>query len=140
MGGWLECLLARKWSSKYYSIDMKAKLRRLHSADVDIPSYRPENPEFFGFFLQFFAGTENGKGDDAFGITVCTLPWLEIHKPDEIFFGKNYLIVDRYDIGKIELFLSNYCDRCVGDTWVEVASKIGRIAEWEFEDYREYKP
>ena len=119
---------------------MKAKLRRLHSADVDIPSYRPENPEFFGFFMQFFAGPENEKGDDAFGITVCTLPWLEIHKPDEIFFGKNYLIVDRYDVGKIELFLSNYCDRCVGDTWVEVASKIGRIAEWEFEDYREYKP
>jgi hypothetical protein len=28
----------------------------------------------------------------------------------------------------------------VGDTWDEVASKIGRIAEWEFEDYREYKP
>jgi hypothetical protein len=49
---------------------MKAKLRRLFSVDVDIPSYRPENPEFFGFFLQFFAGTENGKGDDAFGITV----------------------------------------------------------------------
>ena len=67
---------------------MKAKLRRLFSVDVDIPSYRPENPEFFGFFLQFFAGTENGKGDDAFGITVCTLPWLEIQAA-QLFFCKS---------------------------------------------------
>ena len=108
---------------------MKAKIKRLQSPDVDIPSYRPENPEFFVFFMEFFAGPENENGDDSFGITVCTLPWLERNKPDEIFFGKNYLIVDRYDIGKIEVFLSNYCDRCLGDTWVEVASKIGRIAQ-----------
>jgi hypothetical protein len=67
---------------------MKDKLRRLFSVDVDIPSYRPENPDFFGFFMEFFAGPENEKGDDAFGITVCTLPWLEIHKSDEIFFGE----------------------------------------------------
>ena len=118
---------------------MKAKLRRLHSADVDLQSYRPDNPESFGFFIEFFAGPENGEGDDAFGITVCTLPWLKVNRPDEIFFGKNYLIVDRYDIVKIESFLSKYCDRCVGDTWIEVASKIGRIAAWEFEDYRECK-
>jgi hypothetical protein len=55
---------------------MKGKLMRLHSADVDFSSYQPENPEFFGFFMEFFAGPENGKGTDSFGITVCTLPWL----------------------------------------------------------------
>jgi hypothetical protein len=97
-------------------------------------------PRIRSFSWNFLLDQKTKTETISFGITVCTLPWLERNKPDEIFFGKNYLIVDRYDIGKIELFLSNYCDRCVGDTWVEAASKIGRIAEWEFEDYREYKP
>jgi len=116
---------------------MKAKIKRLQSPDVDLSNFRPENPESFGFFMEFFAGPENEKGDESFGITVCTLPWLEQNKPDEMFFGNNYLIVDRYDIKKVELFLSKYCDDCVGDSWIEVAQKIGRIAHWEFEDYRE---
>jgi len=115
---------------------MKAKLKRLHSPDVDLPNYWPEDTRCFGFLLQFFVGPENEDGDDSFSITVCTPRWLEREKSDGMFFGANHLIVSEYDLASIEAFLKRYCERCSGETWPELAMKIGRIALWEFEDYR----
>ncbi len=115
---------------------MKAKLKELHSPDIDLLTFWPDDPENFGFLLQFFAGPDKEKGDDSFSIMVCTLRWLEQKKIESIFFGANYLIVAEYDLAAIETFLKNYCERCSGETWFEVATKIGRVAYWEFEDYQ----
>lgn len=115
---------------------IRANLKRLHSPDVDLLTYRPDNAECFGFFLQFFAGPEGEQGDDSFGLTVCTLRWLEREKAEGMFFGVNHLFVESYDLTAIETFLKRYCERCTGDTWSEVAAKVGRVARWEFEDYR----
>ena len=114
---------------------MTAKLKRMHSPDVDLHNFWPDDPKCFGFLLQFFAGTEKEEGDDAFSIMVCTPRWFEREKSSPIVFGANYLIVAEYDLVAIEEFLRRYCERCSGESWFEVAAKIGRVAHWEFEDY-----
>lgn len=117
---------------------MRAKLKRLHSPDIDLSSFLPEDPTSFGFLLQFFAGPDDEPGDDSFSITVCTLSWLEQEKPKRMFFGSNHLIVPNYDLKAIESFLARYCERCIGATWAEVALKLSRVARWEFEDYQPF--
>ncbi len=115
---------------------MRAQLKSLHSPDIDLSNYWPEDPGCFGFLLQAFVGAEGKEGDDSFSFILCTPRWLELESKGPVSFGANHLIVMDYDLRKIEEHLKNYCERCVGDTWIEVAAKVGRVGRWEFEDYR----
>jgi hypothetical protein len=119
---------------------MRAELKRIHSPDIDLATYWPDDPECFGFFLQFFAGPESEDGDDSFGITICTTRWLEREKPGMTFFASGYLIVPIYNLESIKAFIKGYCARCSGEDWPEVAAKIGKIAHWEFENYQANLP
>jgi hypothetical protein len=31
--------------------------------------------------------------------------------------------------------INQYCESCAGETWDEIAGKVGRLGRWEFEDY-----
>lgn len=115
---------------------MRAQLKSLYSPDVDLSSYWPDDPECFGFLLQAFIGPENELGEDSFSFTVCTPRWLEAENKGRIIFGANHLIVMDYDLTAIDAHLRRYCERCIADTWIEVAMKVARVGCWEFEDYR----
>ena len=117
---------------------MRAQLKSLHSPDIDLSNYWPEDPGCFGFLLQAFVGPEGEDGDESFSFNVCTPRWLEIENKDRIIFGANHLIVTNYNLPAIESHLRRYFERCVGDTWSEVSAKVARVGHWEFEDYRPY--
>lgn len=105
---------------------MRAQLKGLHSPDVDLPHFQPENPDRYCFLLQAFIGPENAPGDDSFSFVVCTPSWLK-EKEGEITFGANYIIVTGYDLRGIEECLKRLCERSIGDTWPEVANKSSWI-------------
>ncbi len=67
---------------------------------------------------------------------VCTLRWLEQNRPEDMFFGADYLIVAKYELAAIETLLQRYCEGFSGENWLEIGAKIGRVAHWEFEDYQ----
>jgi hypothetical protein len=115
---------------------MRASLRRLHSPDVDLSSFWPDDPCNFGFLLQAFIGPENELGDESFSFVVCTPRWLEVKLEGRIMFGSHHLIVPGYDLHAIESYLKRHCDRCIGASWQEIASKLAKVGQWEFEDYR----
>jgi hypothetical protein len=115
---------------------MRAALKRLHSPDVDLSSYWPDDESNFGFLLQAFIGPENESGEESFGFTVCTPRWLESKAEGRIMFGAHHLIVAEYDLNAIEQHLNRHCERCIGATWQEVAMKLARVGLWEFENYR----
>jgi len=115
---------------------MRAELKSIHSPDVDLSGFWPDDPTCFGFLLQAFVGPENEVGEDSFSFTICTPRWLEVEYRDRVTFGANHIIVTEYDLPKIKAHLARYCERCVGDTWSEVAAKVARVGRWEFEDYR----
>jgi Immunity protein 8 len=115
-------------------------LRELHSPDIlDLPeSYVPPDPKCFGFLLQAFFGPDDGPGEESFDMVVCTPLWLarELHESGGILIGRHYLLVEEYNVGRIRDFLIEYAKTCNGETWHEVAEKLGRVGRWEFEDYR----
>jgi hypothetical protein len=55
---------------------------------------------------------------------------------EHIINGRHHLIMTAYDYNELWSYISNFVSSCSGDTWQEVASKLGRLGRWEFEDYR----
>lgn len=116
---------------------MKAELRRLHSPDVsDLTSWSPDGD--FGVLVQLMAGPEGGPGEESFDITLCTAGWLAGRvRLEGIVDARHHLLVDSYDYDRLERYLSERVSACEGESWSEVAMRLGRLGKWEFEDYRE---
>lgn len=118
-----------------------ARLKRLHSPDVhDLAAYVPVETTKFGFLLQIMAGPDGDDGEESFDVVVCTPSWLsEQLGANGILIGRHHLLVSRYNYRSLEQFIANYCDNCRGESWRDVAERLGRIGKWEFEDYQEYR-
>jgi hypothetical protein len=119
---------------------LNAVVGSFHSPDApDLQAYSPPDPERFALLLEFTAGEvgEESGGDD-FGLVVCTPVWLADRvEPGRPFWPRHHLLVRSYDLDAIQSFVVSYVRSCSGPSWQEVAEKIGRLAYWEFEDYRE---
>jgi Immunity protein 8 len=116
---------------------MKATVRRLHSPDVDLESFAPEDPEDFGLLVQLMVGPADGPGEESFDIVVCTPGWLARSvRNDGPLVGLHHLVVERYDPTRVRLYLTALVEEEEASTWPELALKINRIAKWEFADYR----
>ena len=117
---------------------MKAEIKAIYSLDIDdLQRYIAPKEDNFSFHLRVIAGPQFEPGEESFDLTVCTPKWLlENHGKDDVIIGRHYLIVMEYSFDRIVKAIRDFCDRCVGNTWTEVAEKLGRLGYWEFEDYR----
>jgi hypothetical protein len=66
---------------------------------------------------------------------VHTLWLAERLRSHEFIVGRHHLIVGRYDYEKLRDLVRSLCAECRGETWQEVAERLGRIGKWESEDY-----
>jgi hypothetical protein len=116
---------------------MRAILKRLHSPDVDdLASYIPEDPEDFVFLLQMMVGPDGAEGEESFDVTVCSPKWmLRTGKSEDVVIGRHKLIMLQCDYQRLTSAINAFLKQCVGDSWPEVAAKVGRLGRWEFEDY-----
>jgi hypothetical protein len=109
----------------------------LHSPDVDLESFEPEDPENVGILIQMIVGPADGPGEESFDVVVCTTRWLERWVQEEgPLVGRHHLIVDRFDRRRIGGFLTEAVESEEARTWPELALRIGRLGKWEFEDYQ----
>jgi hypothetical protein len=58
------------------------------------------------------------------------------YKQDDIIFGRHFIISFTYNFQKLKTRLEDYINNIEEDEWELIAQKIGRIALWEFEDYK----
>jgi hypothetical protein len=117
---------------------MRAELRRLHSPDVaDMASWSPDDDQF-AILVQLMVGPADAPGEESFDLTLCTPGWLAHRvQTERIVDARHHLIVDAYDYDSVERYLRQRVADCEGESWKEVAEKVGRLGKWEFEDYRE---
>jgi hypothetical protein len=118
---------------------MKADLKRLHSPDAhDLQSFQPPDPECFSVFIQAMIGPEHDETFESFDLMVCSPAWLR-QKVEEQgpVLGMHHLVVASFHYPTIEGAIKRFCARCLGDTWQEVALKVGRLGRWEFDDRSE---
>lgn len=116
---------------------MKAAIRRFHSPDIqDLAAYQPVDQEDFAFLLQVMIGPEGGDGEESFDIAVCSPKWLlNAHGEHGVVIGRHHLIMMRYDFSRMKEAVHGFCQHLSADTWEELATKLGRLGKWEFEDY-----
>lgn len=116
---------------------MRAVVRELRSPDVEFDEHVPDDPEDVGVLVQIMAGPVSGPGEESFDVMVCTPRWLErrVRETGPVI-GRHHLVVESWDAGGIRRYLTGAVESVEGDTWTELAEKIGRVGMWEFEDYR----
>jgi hypothetical protein len=112
---------------------MRARLKALRSDEVpDLPRYVPPVPDEFAVPLVLEVGALGLRGRERFDLLVVTPRWLlERHGRKGAVAGRGMLIVFEWSFERIRAFLAREVERCTGQTWPEVARKVGRIAEWE---------
>jgi hypothetical protein len=85
---------------------MRPELKRIHSPDIaDWEFFRPQDARSFAFLLQAMFGPDNGDGEEAFDLIVCTPKWLEQKvSRDTIISGRHHLVVRNTTSRKFALF------------------------------------
>jgi hypothetical protein len=117
---------------------MKPVIKSVTSPDfMDFSTFQPENRENFSFLLDLTIGLKGEEGGNDFSLNVVTPLWLmENYQKIDVVFGRHTLIVFQYDMENILREIRNKIESIEGNSWDEIASKISRIAHWEFEDYK----
>jgi hypothetical protein len=100
---------------------MRAAIRGYECKDSeDLSTYALGEPQVFGFTLAFSIGVEGQEGADQFEVLVASAAYLAQRYP-----------------GQAATFLRHikYVSSLEADSWQALATKINRVARWEYEDY-----
>ena len=112
---------------------MKAEVKGVFSDSFNPVEYSPADRSNFFITLRLAIGGVGHNGADDFELNVCTPSWLMAAGGEQ--WGRFLLIVDCYDYQRIVDAINGYVNGCEGLTWSDVATKLSRMFQWEFEDY-----
>jgi hypothetical protein len=117
---------------------MRAVLKSLDLAPD--PSTLPADPEGFSLLARMMVGPADTPGEESFDVSVCTPEWLRktCRQAGGIYDARHHLIVDfeKFDQQALRAWLAAKVQEIEGGTWSEIATRLGRLGYWEFEDYR----
>lgn len=117
---------------------MESEVKNIMSTEIfDLENYMPLDNESFSFAITISVGPKGEVGAEYFDVDVCTPKWLMNNQYDDVIWGKGKLIVFRYDMKMILGRIRAMFNGCRGEDWNEIAIKLSRIGQWEFENYRE---
>ena len=114
---------------------MRARLKALRSDEIaDLSRWSPPDPTAFAVPLVLEVGPLGLRGREQFELLVVTPRWLEErHGRRSAIAGRGKLIVFEWDLARIKAWIAREVERCSGQTWPDVARKVGRLADWEGE-------
>jgi len=112
---------------------VRARLKSLRSDEIaDLEGWSPPEPEEFAVPVVLEVGALGHRGRERFDLLVVTPRWLERrHGRRGAVPGRGLLLVFEWDLARLRTFLAREVERCSGETWVEVARQVGRLAIWE---------
>ncbi len=114
---------------------MRARLKSLRSDEIpDLARFAPARPDEFAVPLVLEVGPLGARGKERFDLLVVTPRWLlRRHGRRGAVLGRGKLVVFEWSFERLRAFLAREVEACAGETWPEVARKVGRIADWEGE-------
>ena len=117
--------------------DMRAALKSL-DLEPD-PATLSGDPSEFALLARMSIGSPDGPGMESFDITVCTPEWLakQCVAVGGVYNARHHLVVtlETFDKRSLHRWLEARVEAVQGETWSEVAERLGRLGYWEFEDY-----
>jgi hypothetical protein len=117
-----------------------SEIKGLHSPDLlDLGTENPPDVENCCVLIEVSVGPKGESGEEYFGVVVATPTWLAEHIADcGYLFARNYLIVNRYDFHVVKSAIYKQFQGVQGASWPDVARRLARYGQWEFEDYRPF--
>lgn len=114
-----------------------------------VDEFMPADPEHFGVDVKVFIGTAGTGTSDSFDILVCSPSWmaeqvtagdwLRLRRgaprviSEAVAVGSGVWLMRRWDSTELKSALHALCAACSpGPDWGSVASRISRVAPWEF--------
>ena len=115
-----------------------AKVKGIHSLEIpNLETYIADDHDVFCIAIRVMVGPRGDEGEESFDIRVYTPGWLaQACERDGFVVGRHFLVVNSYSWDHLRSTLVNLIENCAGESWKEVAEKVGRIGHWEFEDYK----
>ena len=110
----------------------------IDSATIDLETFQPDEPNYFGMWVNLRVGPDDSSAADDYRLFVCSPKWLERECSSRtVVWGRHMLIVSEYDFHLIKSTIEQCVSGCHGENWTKIAQKVARYASWEFEDYDE---
>jgi len=119
---------------------MKAVIKHWHCADSeDLSTYEVGDPLIFSFSLNFAIGTADSEGVDYFEVLVASAGYLAQRKEAQApAFLRHIVLAQDYNVPAAVALMEKYVSSLEEDSWQKLASKISRMARWEYEDYQSF--
>ncbi|MGE6786275.1 Imm8 family immunity protein [Ensifer adhaerens] len=114
---------------------MKAVIWDLYPIGSSFDSFYPDDVKNFYFAAEALIGPEEGQGYEIFSFEVCTPSWFEENRLDAPTFARHCIFMKEYNSGALIQLVRDAVSSTQGETWTELANKLGRLMFWEFEDY-----
>lgn len=117
---------------------MRAALRTIEYQPE--PSTLSGDPAEFSFLARLIIGPPDAPGEESFDVTVCTPEWLAAasRRVGGIYDARHHVVVNLDDFNQRALrdWLASRVHEAEAASWPEVGRRLGRLGQWEFEDYR----
>lgn len=116
---------------------MRAEIRTLFSDIVDdLERFVPDEPDLFRVPIRLVAGPQGDVGEESFDFEVCSPRALALEIGDDgVLLLRHRVLMTSFDFARVRRFVERYVNGCEGTNWGEIALKLARLGQWEFEDY-----
>jgi Immunity protein 8 len=105
----------------------------------DYPSleqFAPDDDQNFGLWLGLRIGPADSVGAEFFQLLYCSPSWFREHEiKDGLRSGEHTVFSKIYDPRALVAFVERRVHACEGANWHEIALKLSRLFQWEFDGY-----
>jgi hypothetical protein len=114
---------------------ISAQVKHIYTWQMDdLGQHVPADPTNFCTLVRTMVGPRGQEGEESFDINACTPQWLmEPVERQGFVLGIHHLFVKGYDPIEIRALFVKVMERYTGNSWRDVADKLSRVAQWEFE-------
>ncbi|MGA5764430.1 Imm8 family immunity protein [Nonomuraea bangladeshensis] len=113
---------------------MRAQVAAFRWPDLELGG-SIDDPAHACELLEMYVGPQGEPGEERFQLTVCTPSALADQlRRHPFLIGRHWLFVPELRPAEVAQWLSDRIAVLEAPTWSELAEKIGRIGEREFED------
>lgn len=112
---------------------LTAEVRNISSADVDVFTWAPPDPDNFAFVVQVTIGLNDEDAEAEFFLQVCTPEWLRESCGNTVIGWPDVLVFE-YSLDVVDDAIRQWVSRWHAPSWNELVARVARVGAFHRED------